>query len=133
MLAPAMNVHMWRAEATRTAVEALRARGAVVVAPETGELACGDVGEGRLAGLDAIADGDHCRGERTRDLDGVRVLVTAGPTREPIDPVRFLEQRIERQDRLRDRRGGRAARRGGDARERSDDAAGSRSASIRSA
>ncbi len=90
VLAPAMNVHMWRADATRTAVDALRARGAVVIAPETGELACGDVGEGRLAGLDRIAEVIIAEARRTRDLEGVGVLVTAGPTREAIDPVRFL-------------------------------------------
>jgi phosphopantothenoylcysteine decarboxylase/phosphopantothenate--cysteine ligase len=90
VLAPAMNVHMWRADATRTAVDALRARGAVVIAPETGELACGDVGEGRLAGLDTIAEAILAEARRARDLEGVGVLVTAGPTRESIDPVRFL-------------------------------------------
>jgi phosphopantothenoylcysteine decarboxylase / phosphopantothenate---cysteine ligase len=90
VLAPAMNVHMWRADATRTAVDGLRARGAVVIAPETGELACGDVGEGRLAGLDRIAEVIIAEARRTRDLEGVGVLVTAGPTREAIDPVRFL-------------------------------------------
>ena len=75
---------------TRSAVETLRARGAVVVEPESGELACGDVGEGRLAELDSIADAILAEVRRTRDLAGVRVLVTAGPTREAIDPVRFL-------------------------------------------
>jgi phosphopantothenoylcysteine decarboxylase/phosphopantothenate--cysteine ligase len=90
ILAPAMNVHMWRAEATERALETLAGRGAVVVAPERGELACGDVGEGRLAGPDVIAEAILAEVRRTRDLVGVSVLVTAGPTREAIDPVRFF-------------------------------------------
>jgi len=90
VIAPAMNEHMWRAETTQTAVETLRARGAIIVAPESGELACGDVGEGRLANLDTIAEAILAEVGRTRDLAGVSVLVTAGPTREAIDPVRFL-------------------------------------------
>jgi len=90
VVAPAMNVHMWRAEATRAAIETLRARGAVIVAPTSGELACGDVGEGRLAELDAITGAILAEARRSRELAGVRVLVTAGPTREAIDPVRFL-------------------------------------------
>jgi len=90
IIAPAMNEHMWRAETTQAALETLRARGAIIVAPESGELACGDVGEGRLANLDAIAEAILAEVGRTRDLAGVSVLVTAGPTREAIDPVRFL-------------------------------------------
>ena len=90
VLAPAMNVHMWRADSTQSALATLRARGAVIIAPERGELACGDVGEGRLAGLGAISEAILAEVRRTRDLAGVSVLVTAGPTREAIDPVRFL-------------------------------------------
>lgn len=90
VVAPAMNVHMWRAEPTIEALATLRARGAVVVEPESGELACGDVGEGRLASLDVIAAAVLVEARRARDLSGVRVLVTAGGTREPIDPVRFI-------------------------------------------
>lgn len=90
VVAPAMNVHMWRSEATVANVASLRGRGAVIVEPESGELACGDVGEGRLASLDVIADAILAEARRVRDLEGVRVLVTAGPTREPIDPVRFI-------------------------------------------
>jgi phosphopantothenoylcysteine decarboxylase/phosphopantothenate--cysteine ligase len=90
VLAPAMNVHMWRAEATQAAAATLRARGAVIVEPESGELACGDVGEGRLASLGTIASAVLVEARRARDLVGVRVLVTAGPTHEPIDPVRFI-------------------------------------------
>lgn len=90
VVAPAMNVHMWRAEATRGNIDTLRARGAVIVEPARGELACGDVGEGRLAPVEAIAEAVLAEARRSRDLDGVRVLVTAGPTREAIDPVRFI-------------------------------------------
>ena len=90
VIAPAMNVHMWRAETTQAAVSTLRARGAVIVEPESGELACGDVGEGRLAEPAAIAEAVLAEVRRTRDLVGVRVLVTAGPTHEAIDPVRFI-------------------------------------------
>lgn len=93
VVAPAMNMHMWRAEATRANVATLRARGCVVVEPDTGELACGDVGEGRLAEVSAIAEAVLAEARRARDLAGIRVLVTAGPTEEPIDPVRFIGNR----------------------------------------
>ncbi len=93
VLAPAMNVHMWRAEPTREAIARLRARGAVVVEPESGELACGDIGEGRLAPLDAIAEAVLAEVRRAQDLAGVSVLVTAGGTQEPIDPVRYIGNR----------------------------------------
>jgi len=93
VLAPAMNVHMWRAEPTREAIATLRSRGAIVVEPESGELACGDVGEGRLAALDDIAEAILAETRRARDLAGVRVLVTAGGTQEPIDPVRYIGNR----------------------------------------
>lgn len=90
IVAPAMNVHMWRADTTVAAVRALRERGATIVEPESGELACGDVGEGRFASLDIIVDAVMAEVHRSQDLTGVRVLVTAGGTREAIDPVRFI-------------------------------------------
>ncbi len=90
VIAPAMNVHMWRAEPVRENVKALQARGAVVIEPGSGELACGDVGEGRLADLSVISEAILAEARRARDLEGVAVVVTAGPTREPIDPVRFI-------------------------------------------
>ncbi len=93
VIAPAMNVHMWRAETTQAAVAALRSRGTVVVEPESGELACGDVGEGRLAEVSSIAEAVLAEARRSRDLEGVGVLVTAGPTYEPIDAVRFIGNR----------------------------------------
>ncbi|PKQ29141.1 MAG: bifunctional phosphopantothenoylcysteine decarboxylase/phosphopantothenate--cysteine ligase CoaBC [Actinobacteria bacterium HGW-Actinobacteria-10] len=90
VIAPAMNTHMWRAEATQANLATLRARGALIVEPGTGELACGDAGEGRLADIDAILTVVRAELVRTRDLEGVRVLVTAGPTRERIDAVRYI-------------------------------------------
>lgn len=93
VIAPAMNTHMWRKSVTQRAAEALRAAGAVFVEPGTGDLACGDVGEGRLASVPEIVDAVMTQVRRTRALAGVRVLVTAGPTREPIDAVRFIGNR----------------------------------------
>lgn len=93
VIAPAMNVHMWRTEATQTNVRSLRERGAIVVEPTCGELACGDIGEGRLAEIEDIAEAVLAEVSRTSDLLGVHVLVTAGGTQEPIDPVRFIGNR----------------------------------------
>jgi phosphopantothenoylcysteine decarboxylase / phosphopantothenate---cysteine ligase len=93
VIAPAMNTRMWRKEVTQASAEALRARGAVFVEPGTGDLACGDVGEGRLAAVPEIVDAVMAAVNRTFSLAGVRVLVTAGPTREPIDAVRFIGNR----------------------------------------
>lgn len=90
IIAPAMNVHMWRAETTVTAIRTLRERGVTIVEPESGELACGDVGEGRLASHEVIVDAVMAEVNRSRDLVGVSVLVTAAGTREMIDPVRFI-------------------------------------------
>lgn len=90
VIAPAMNVRMWRAEPTQANLAVLRERGAVIVEPDVGELACGEVGEGRLAPIDLIEEAVLAEAGRARDLEGVRVLVTAGPTREPIDAVRFI-------------------------------------------
>ncbi|HYQ80997.1 MAG TPA: bifunctional phosphopantothenoylcysteine decarboxylase/phosphopantothenate--cysteine ligase CoaBC, partial [Anaeromyxobacteraceae bacterium] len=89
LLAPAMNTRMWANPAVQENVAALKGRGWQVVGPGRGELADGDVGEGRLAEPEEIADA-AARLLGPRDLAGRRVLVTAGPTREPIDPVRFV-------------------------------------------
>lgn len=93
VVAPAMNVNMWEHAATRENVAALRARGVHVVDPDEGYLACGMTGAGRLAATETIAK-KVCEvlGLR-RDLGGQTVLVTAGPTCEDIDPVRFLTNR----------------------------------------
>ena len=89
LVAPAMNTRMWRNPAVQENLAALRARGFHVVGPASGELADGDVGEGRLAEPEEIAVA-ATRLLGNLDLAGRRVLVTAGPTREPIDPVRFI-------------------------------------------
>jgi phosphopantothenoylcysteine decarboxylase/phosphopantothenate--cysteine ligase len=93
VVAPAMNVNMWDHAATQENVAALRARGVHVVDPDEGYLACGMTGAGRLAATETIAK-KVCEvlGLR-RDLDGQTVLVTAGPTCEDIDPVRYLTNR----------------------------------------
>jgi phosphopantothenoylcysteine decarboxylase/phosphopantothenate--cysteine ligase len=93
IVAPAMNVNMWEHAATRENVAALRSRGVHVVEPDEGYLACGMTGAGRLAATETIAK-KVCEvlGLR-RDLQGQTVLVTAGPTCEDIDPVRFLTNR----------------------------------------
>src|SRR3990170_3304857 len=91
--APAMNVNMWEHPATRENVERLRSRGVHIVEPEAGYLACGMTGPGRLASVEAIvAKALDVLGIR-QDLNHEVVLVTAGPTREAIDPVRFLSNR----------------------------------------
>ncbi|MDR0347210.1 MAG: bifunctional phosphopantothenoylcysteine decarboxylase/phosphopantothenate--cysteine ligase CoaBC [Coriobacteriales bacterium] len=90
LIAPAMNVHMWRDEATRASLDCLRARGATIIEPQDGYLACGEVGEGRLAPVEEIAAAAIDELRRARDFAGRRILVTAGPTREYFDPVRFL-------------------------------------------
>ncbi|HEY9724233.1 MAG TPA: bifunctional phosphopantothenoylcysteine decarboxylase/phosphopantothenate--cysteine ligase CoaBC [Oscillatoriaceae cyanobacterium] len=91
LLAPAMNPAMWAHPATQANLELLKSRGARVVMPEAGEMACGEVGTGRLAEPETIADA--CDALLKRDLAGVRVLVSAGGTREPLDPVRYLGNR----------------------------------------
>ena len=92
VIAPAMHSGMWEHPATRANVERLRERGARIVGPVTGPLAHGDEGIGRLAEPeDVVAAVRAALGPR--DLDGRRLLITAGPTHEPIDPVRFLGNR----------------------------------------
>jgi phosphopantothenoylcysteine decarboxylase/phosphopantothenate--cysteine ligase len=92
LLAPAMNVNMWRHPATAHNVATLSDRGAHWVGPDAGELACGWEGEGRMSDPERIAErADALLG--ARDLAGVRVLVTAGGTREPVDAVRYLGNR----------------------------------------
>jgi phosphopantothenoylcysteine decarboxylase/phosphopantothenate--cysteine ligase len=93
LVAPAMNVNMWDHPATQANLEILRSRGVRVVEPGTGELACGMVGAGRMAEPDSIADAVLGALGRRHDLAGEVVLVTAGGTREALDPVRFLGNR----------------------------------------
>jgi len=93
LAAPAMNVRMWQHEATRRNVARLRADGVVVLEPDEGEMACGEYGPGRLPEPEAIlAAIEAALGGRGR-LAGKHVIVTAGPTREPIDPVRVIANR----------------------------------------
>ncbi|HWA96103.1 MAG TPA: bifunctional phosphopantothenoylcysteine decarboxylase/phosphopantothenate--cysteine ligase CoaBC [Terracidiphilus sp.] len=93
LVAPAMNTNMWEHPATQANLETLRQRGVRVVEPGTGQLACGTVGPGRMAEPEAIADAVLNALGRRHDLAGEIVLVTAGGTREAIDPVRFLGNR----------------------------------------
>ncbi len=93
VLAPAMNVNMWNHAATQENVELLRARGATVVDPAEGYLACGMTGAGRLAGQEEIVAAVREALKTERDLAGETVLVTAGPTCEDLDPVRYITNR----------------------------------------
>src|SRR5580700_1555696 len=93
VVAPAMNVNMWMHAATQANLDVLRARGVHVVEPGAGSLACGMVGAGRMAEPEAIADAALAFLGRRHDLAGEVVLVTAGGTREALDPVRFLGNR----------------------------------------
>jgi phosphopantothenoylcysteine decarboxylase/phosphopantothenate--cysteine ligase len=93
LVAPAMNVNMWEHPATQANLETLRQRGVRVIEPGTGELACGMVGAGRMAEPEAIADAVLNALGRRHDMAGEVVLVTAGGTREALDPVRFLGNR----------------------------------------
>lgn len=93
VVAPAMNVNMWNHPATQANLEILRKRGVKIVEPDAGYLACGMVGPGRLAENDAIVTGVLEALGASQDLSGETVLITAGPTREKIDPVRYLTNR----------------------------------------
>jgi len=93
VLAPAMETHMWQNAATRANVATLRERGARIVEPESGPLASGDIGPGRLASLERIEAAVVEALTASQALAGRRVVVTAGPTLEPIDPVRFVSNR----------------------------------------
>jgi len=93
LVAPAMNVNMWEHPATQANLELLRQRGVKVIEPGAGELACGMVGAGRLAEPEFIANAVLNALGRSHDLAGEVVLITAGGTREALDPVRFLGNR----------------------------------------
>jgi phosphopantothenoylcysteine decarboxylase/phosphopantothenate--cysteine ligase len=90
VLAPAMNTRMWLHPATQEAIRALRSRGAEIVDPESGWLAERESGVGRLASPDTIVAAAVRAARRSRSLEGKKIVVAAGPTREPIDPVRYL-------------------------------------------
>ncbi|HDP69510.1 MAG TPA: bifunctional phosphopantothenoylcysteine decarboxylase/phosphopantothenate--cysteine ligase CoaBC [Actinobacteria bacterium] len=91
--APSMNSKMYLNQATQKNIEQLKARGCRMVGPTLGELACGEKGVGRLAKVDAIIEAVKFEITRSIDLTGYSVLVTAGGTRESIDPVRFIGNR----------------------------------------
>jgi phosphopantothenoylcysteine decarboxylase/phosphopantothenate--cysteine ligase len=94
VLAPAMNNNMWDHAATRFNVAALRSRGHSIVEPEEGFLACGTIGPGRLAGNERIVEAvERALRPVLQDLIGETFLITAGPTQEPLDPVRYLSNR----------------------------------------
>jgi phosphopantothenoylcysteine decarboxylase / phosphopantothenate---cysteine ligase len=93
IVAPAMHTGMWAAAATQAHVRALAERGVRIVGPEAGALAAGDEGEGRMADPEAILAAAEDVVASDRDLAGRRIVVTAGPTHEPIDAVRFLGNR----------------------------------------
>src|SRR5580658_9532565 len=93
VIAPAMNVNMWQHAATQANVETLRRRGHRIVEPASGYLACGMTGPGRLAEPEEIAETIASETRKRRDLEDETILITAGPTQEPIDPVRFLSNR----------------------------------------
>ena len=89
MIAPAMNTGMWENPAVQENIRLLQSRGVQVVSPATGYLACGDSGAGKLEDVQVIAQYAAAALERKKDMLGLRVLVTAGPTREALDPVRY--------------------------------------------
>jgi phosphopantothenoylcysteine decarboxylase/phosphopantothenate--cysteine ligase len=93
LVAPAMNVRMWEHPATQANMATLRARGVAVVGPDEGSMACGEFGPGRLAEPPAILAAIEALLSRPQPLAGRHVLVTSGPTHEPIDPVRYIANR----------------------------------------
>jgi len=93
VLAPSMNSNMWLHPATQANLETLRQRGHRIVEPDSGYLACGMTGPGRLADPAAIVEAIERESRRRRDLEGETVLITAGPTQEPLDPVRYISNR----------------------------------------
>ncbi|MEO6119490.1 MAG: bifunctional phosphopantothenoylcysteine decarboxylase/phosphopantothenate--cysteine ligase CoaBC [Terriglobales bacterium] len=93
LVAPAMNVNMWNHPATQANLAELRKRGVRIVEPDSGYLACGMVGAGRLAANETIVSAVMDMLHANQFLRGETILITAGPTREPIDPVRFIGNR----------------------------------------
>lgn len=93
MIAPAMNTGMWENPATQHNIQTLVSRGVHVVTPATGHLACGDSGAGKLEDVNVIAQRAIAVLEKKKDMQGLRIMVTAGPTREALDPVRYISNR----------------------------------------
>lgn len=93
LVAPAMNTGMWENAAVQQNVKMLRARGVEIVAPVSGHLACGDSGAGKLEDVAVIAERACELLFAKKDMEGLRVMVTAGPSREALDPVRYISNR----------------------------------------
>lgn len=93
LVAPAMNTGMWENAAVQQNVKTLRARGVEIVAPVSGHLACGDNGAGKLEDVEVIAERVCKLLFAKKDMEGLRVMVTAGPSREALDPVRYISNR----------------------------------------
>jgi phosphopantothenoylcysteine decarboxylase/phosphopantothenate--cysteine ligase len=93
LIAPAMNVNMWRSDSVQANLDTLRKRGMHIVEPSSGDLACGWVGEGRLAEPPEIVEAVLRILDAHKDLGRLRILVSAGPTQERIDPVRYISNR----------------------------------------
>jgi phosphopantothenoylcysteine decarboxylase/phosphopantothenate--cysteine ligase len=93
IIAPAMNCNMYSNDVIQQNMETLKRRGATFVDPSSGLLACGDTGIGRLADTDEIVEAIMATLYKKRDLEGKKLIVTAGPTREKIDPVRHISNR----------------------------------------
>lgn len=93
VIAPAMNTNMWRHPATEANLELLCRRGHKIIDPEQGLLACGTIGPGRLAEPEHIAQVVASLAHVRHDLEGETIVITAGPTQEPVDPVRFISNR----------------------------------------
>ena len=95
LMAPGMNVRMWNHPATRRNLKTLKNDGVIFVGPNDGEMACGEFGLGRMAEPDEIAEAIEAAlaAQMAGPLAGIKALVTAGPTREPLDPVRFIANR----------------------------------------
>jgi phosphopantothenoylcysteine decarboxylase/phosphopantothenate--cysteine ligase len=93
LVAPAMNTAMWQHPATIANLKLLRERGVSILEPDEGWLACGTIGAGRLPDPEQIAEAVDATLNVRRDLEGESILITAGPTQEPIDPVRYISNR----------------------------------------
>jgi phosphopantothenoylcysteine decarboxylase/phosphopantothenate--cysteine ligase len=93
MVAPAMNTHMLAHPTVLQNIDALRRRGVILIEPVNGLLACGEEGAGKMPDVPVLVDFVKTHFERAQDLKGRSILVTAGPTREPIDPVRYISNR----------------------------------------
>jgi len=95
-IAPSMNVMMWRNHATQVNIKKILSQGIITIGPESGLLACGEIGEGRMSEPETIVfyiDNYLQKASEAKPLSGHKIIVTSGPTQEPIDPVRFISNR----------------------------------------